>query len=214
MIKVLLADDHKILRIAICQLLNSSTDIRVVAEAEGGENTIRKVRQSKPDVIVLGISIPGSDGLDLIRRLHLLHPDVPSLVLIGTDDGHHYVVYALQAGARGYLEKSDCDIKELMTAIRILYNKKRYLSKKASEALMNRTAERTDQKSVVELLTTRELQVFKSLAIGCTCREIAEDLHVSIKTINTHRTTILRKLNAKNNSQLTLFAIHHGLIKT
>ncbi len=211
MIKVLLADDHGIVRAGLRRIVEESGDIEVIAEAVDGREAIARVNDALPDVAVIDISMPGMDGLEVISQLQLLHPELPILVLTMHEE-EQYVVRAIQAGAMGYITKQAAP-EQLVKAIRKVYSGARYLTAEAAEALALRLAKGKEGGSRLDSLSLRELQVLRRLAKGNTNREIAEAYTISVKTVDTYRYRLLRKLSLRNNADLSRFAIKNRLIE-
>ncbi len=211
MIKVLLADDHSIVRAGLRRIVEESGDMEVVAEAADGRETIRLVRETSPDVAVIDISMPGLDGLEVVSQLRGHCPDLPTLILTMHEEGQ-YVVRAIQAGAMGYLTKQSAP-EQLLKAIRKIYEGGRYLTDEAAETLALRIAKGTGEQSPLDSLSMRELQVLRRLAMGHTNREIASAYSISIKTVDTYRSRLLKKLNLRNNAELSRFAMQNRLIE-
>ena len=211
MIKVLLADDHKIVRDGLRRIVEDAGDMEVIAEAADGREAISRIRKTLPDVAVVDISMPGMDGLEVISQLHNYYPDLPILVLTMHEE-EQYVVRAIGAGAMGYVTKRSAS-EELVKAIRKVHAGGRYLDESAAESLAVRMAKGTHELSPLDALSNREIQVLRRLALGQTNREIAEAYHLSIKTVDTYRSRLLRKLNLRNNAELARFAIQAGLVK-
>ncbi len=212
MIRVLLADDHSIVREGLRRIVEESGDIEVVAEASDGREAVLAVRKEKPDVAVIDISMPVLDGLEVITQLKSEHPDVPILVLTMHEE-HQYVVRAIETGAMGYITKQSAP-EQLVKAIRKVHSGSLFLTDEAAEALALRVAKGRTFQSPLETLSTRELQVLRRLALGNTNREIAEAYHISIKTVDTYRFRLLKKLKLRNNADLSRFAIQNNLIET
>jgi two-component system invasion response regulator UvrY len=210
MIKVLLADDHSIVRAGLRRLIEESGDIEVIAEAANGREALRSVEKEMPDVAVVDISMPGLDGLEVISRLNALHPTLPVLVLTMHEEGQ-YVVRAIEAGAMGYITKQSAP-EQLVNAIRKVLGGSRYLTDEAAEALALRIAKGKQGQTVLDALSMRELQVLRRLAMGNTNREIASMYGISIKTVDTYRSRLLKKLDLRNNAELSRFAIQNRLI--
>ena len=210
MIKVLLADDHSIVRAGLRRIVEESGDMEVTAEASDGHEAIRLVEKNTPDVVVVDLSMPGLDGLEVISRLHHLKPDLPVLVLTMHEEGQ-YVVRAIEAGAMGYITKQSAP-EQLVNAIRRLLEGNRYLTDEAAEALALRIARGSRGQTPLDSLSMRELQVLRRLALGNTNREIAKTYGISIKTVDTYRARLLKKLNLRNNAELSRFAIQNSLI--
>ncbi len=210
MIKVLLADDHSIVRAGLRRLIEESGDMEVSAEAADGREALRSVETEIPDVAVVDISMPGLDGLEVISRLNALHPKLPVLVLTMHEEGQ-YVVRAIEAGAMGYITKQSAP-EQLVNAIRKVLGGSRYLTDEAAEALALRVARGKQGQTALDALSMRELQVLRRLAMGNTNREIASMYGISIKTVDTYRSRLLKKLNLRNNAELSRFAIQNRLI--
>ena len=212
MIKVLLADDHSIVREGLRRIVDESDDMEVVAEASDGKEAIHQIRKSQPDVAVIDISMPEIDGLEVLQQLKPEYPELPILILTMHEE-QQYVVRAIEAGARGYITKKSAP-EQLVEAIRKVYAGSLYISEEAAEALALRVAKGTSGQSPLDLLSTRELQVLRRLALGHTNREIAENYNISIKTVDTYRLRLLKKLSLRNNAELSRFAIQNRLIET
>ncbi len=211
MIKVLLADDHSIVRAGLRRIVEESGDMQVVAEAADGREAIRLVNKTTPDVAVIDISMPGLDGLEVISLLQTQHPKLPILVLTMHEEGQ-YVVRAIQAGAMGYLTKQSAP-EQLVSAILKIYGGQRYITDEAAESLALKVAKGSNGTSPLDSLSMRELQVLRRLAMGHTNREIARAYHISIKTVDTYRARLLKKLELRNNADLSRFAIQNRLIE-
>lgn len=211
MIRVLLADDHSVVRDGLRRLVDGAGDMQVVAEAADGREAIRKTRESSPDVAVVDISMPGLDGLEVIRQIRTEHPKLPVLVLTMHEE-EQYVVRAIEAGAMGYLTKRSA-AEELLLAIRKVHAGGRSLSESASEALATRMAKGAGGRSSLDTLSTREIQVLRGLALGKSNREIAESYAISTKTVDTYRSRLLKKLDLRNNAELTRFAIQNRVVE-
>jgi DNA-binding NarL/FixJ family response regulator len=211
MIKVLLADDHSIVRAGLARIIEESGDIQVVAEASDGREAIKKATESDVDVAVVDISMPGLDGLEVITQLQTLNPRLPVLVLTMHEE-EQYVIRVFSAGAMGYITKRSAP-EQLVTAIRKVRGGSRYLSDSAAELLALHVAKGTPGRSLLDSLSNREIQVLRRLAMGQTTREIAEAYNISTKTVDTYRFRLLRKLNLRNNTELSRFAIQNGLVE-
>jgi len=211
MIRVLLADDHSIVRAGLCRIVEESGDMTVVAEAADGKNAIQKARDTEPDVAVIDISMPEFDGLEVTSRLLDDQPELPVIILTMHEE-EQYVVRAIEAGAMGYLTKKSAPEK-LVSAIRKVLDGQRYLSPEATETLALRVARGAKGQSPLDSLSNRELQVLKRLAQGNTNREIAAVYNISIKTVDTYRLRLLKKLNLRNNADISRFAIQNNLIE-
>jgi DNA-binding NarL/FixJ family response regulator len=205
-----LADDHSIVRAGLRRVLEESGDIEVVAEAADGREAIQQARDILPDVAIIDISMPGLDGLEVISQLHHYYPHLPILIL-SMHEEEQYVIRAISAGARGYITKRSAP-EQLVKAIRKVYAGGRYLSDTAAETLaLHMAGPKT--RSPLDTLSTREIQVLRHLALGHTVREIAQAYHISTKTVDTYRFRLLKKLNLRNNAELSRFAIQNRLVE-
>lgn len=211
MIRVLLADDHAIVRAGLRRLVEESGDMEVVGEAADGNEAIRRIRDRRPDVAVIDLSMPRIDGLEVINRIRPEFPELPILVLTMHAE-NQYVVRAIEAGAMGYITKQSAP-EQLVTAIRRVADGSRYLTHDAAESLALRVSRGRRGGSELDDLSTRELQVLRRLALGNTNREIAEAYNISIKTVDTYRFRLLKKLNLRNNAELSRFAMQNGLVE-
>ncbi len=207
-LKVLLADDHAIIRDGLKQILADTDDLVAAGEAANGLEVMQQVREKDWDVLVLDISMPGRNGLELIHMIKAEKPELPILIL----SMHHeeqYAVRAFQAGAMGYVTKeSDGDL--LVLAIRRVANGGVYISDKVAE-LMVRGIRPAQKPLPHNLLSDREYQIFNMLVLGRGLTEIGIELSLSVKTISTHKTHILQKMNLANTAELIRYAVAHGL---
>jgi two-component system invasion response regulator UvrY len=211
MIKVLLADDHSIVREGLRRVLEDSNEIKVIAEASDGETAFDEAMAKRPDVAVIDISMPGMDGLEVMTRMSAYCPDIPVLILTMHDE-EQYVIRAIEAGAMGYVTKQSAP-EQLVAAVKKINAGGRYLTEKASEALALRVIRGNKNQSLTESLSMRELQVLRKLAMGSTNREIATSYNISVKTVDTYRARILKKLNLRNNTELSRYAIQNKLVE-
>lgn len=211
MIKVLLADDHSIVREGLRKVLEDSNEIEVIAEAADGETALDKAMHYKPDVAVIDISMPGMDGLEVVTRLTNYCSGVPVLILTMHDE-EQYVIRAIEAGAMGYVTKQSAP-EQLVAAVKKIHGGGRYLTEKAGEALALRVIRGSKPQTLTESLSMRELQVLRRLALGATNREIAVSYNISVKTVDTYRSRILKKLNLRNNAELSRYAIQNKLVE-
>jgi two-component system, NarL family, invasion response regulator UvrY len=212
MINVLLADDHSIVRAGLRRIVEESGDMNVIAEAADGKKAIQQARKTNPDVAVIDISMPEFDGLEVTARLLKETPDLPVIILTMHDE-EQYVVRAIEAGAMGYITKKSAP-EQLVNAIRKVMAGQHYLSPEATESLALRVARGAKGKSPVDSLSNRELQVLRRLAMGKTNREIAAAYNIGIKTVDTYRLRLLKKLNLRNNADISRFAIQKNLIES
>ena len=211
MIKVLLADDHSIVRAGLCRIVGESEDMEVVAEAADGREALREARRKRPDVAVIDISMPGLDGLEVVTLLRSSYPELPILILTMHEE-EQYVIRAFEAGAMGYITKKSAP-EQLVNAIRKVYGGHRFITTEAAESLALHVAKKSQHQSPLDSLSTRELQVLRRLALGHTNREIAEVYCISIKTVDTYRYRLLKKLSLRNNAELSRFAMQNRLVE-
>ena len=209
MINILIADDHTIVREGLKRILQQTEDIKRIDEASDGEEVIQKVGRTDYDLVLLDISLPGRSGLDILKQLKCMKPALPVLVL-SMHPEEQYAIRSIRAGASGYLTKESAS-QELIEAIRKVAQGKRYITSSLAERMAFQI-ELDTKKSLHEALSDREYQVFCMIASGKTVKEIAGVLSLSVKTISTHRSRILKKMNMKNNAQLTHYAIKYSLV--
>jgi two-component system, NarL family, invasion response regulator UvrY len=209
MIRVLLVDDHAVVRMGFRLLLQSVADMSVVGEADSGEAACRLYLELKPDVVVMDLAMPGMGGLDALRRIRAHHAQAQVLTLSAHDDPLH-ARRALQEGALGFLSKRSAP-EALLEAVAVVAAGRRYLDPALAQKLALAEFD-GGTKSPVERLSEREFEVFIRLAGGATVQRIAADLSLSASTIGTHLYNIKQKLGVANQSELTLIAIRHGLI--
>ncbi|HNY65848.1 MAG TPA: response regulator transcription factor [Deltaproteobacteria bacterium] len=209
MIRVLIADDHPIVREGLRQILSDTDDIVIVDEAESGQEVLACLARSHYDVVLLDISMPGRDGLDVLRELKQQKPKLPVLILSMYPE-EHYAVRVLRGGAAGYMTKSSAP-DELISAIRKVAAGRKYISASLAERLTYEL-DRDADKPAHEVLSDREYQVMHMIATGKSVKEIAEDLNLSVKTVSTYRTRILTKMNMKNNAEIVLYAVQNKLV--
>ena len=210
MIKVLLADDHKMFREGLKQILADTSDIAVIDEAENTAEVMSKVRKQDFDIVILDISMPGRNGVDIISELKNRDPELQVLIL-SMHPEEHYAVRSIKEGAAGYITKNRAP-RELISAIRKIAKGRKYISSTVAEQLAIEI-EKDHIGLPHEKLSDREYQVMCMIASGKTVNEIANELALSISTISTNRTRILRKMNMKNNAEITYYAVKHGLVK-
>ncbi len=209
MIRVLIADDHPIVREGLKQILSDTEDIVVVDEADSGSAVLSLTMRNNYDVILLDISMPGRDGLEVLKELKQLKPKLSVLVLSMYPE-EHYAVRVLRGGASGYLTKSSAP-DELISAIRKVASGRKYISSTLAERLTYEL-DRDADKPLHEILSDREYQVMHMLATGKSVKEIADELSLSVKTVSTYRTRILGKMNIKNNAEIVLYAVQNKLV--
>lgn len=204
---ILIVDDHPIVRQGIQRLLEQEPGMRIHAEAGSAAEALTALRSLKPDAAIIDISLPGTDGLELTKMIRAERPDLPILVLSMHDESL-YAERVLRAGANGYLMKQEV-AEKIIPAMRKVLNGEIYLSDRAGQRILRDVsgrAGRTDKPSI-EKLSDRELEVLRRIGQGQGTRQIAEQLHLSVKTIETYRAHIKEKLNLKNATELIRFAV-------
>jgi two-component system, NarL family, invasion response regulator UvrY len=210
MIKILIADDHTIVREGLKQILAETPDMVVAGEATNGHEVLERVRAEDWDLVLLDLAMPGKDGLDTLKELKLEKPNLPVLVLSIYPE-EQYAVRLLRAGAAGYLTKESAP-DELIAAIRKVSQKGKYVSQALGEQLANYVTEDRDQPRH-ETLSDREYKVMLMISSGKTVSEIADDMFLSVKTISTYRARALKKMGLKNNAEFTYYALKHSLLE-
>ena len=206
----MIVDDHLLIRAGMKLLLKNTPAYTVAAEAESGEEALRLLDAQPIDLVIMDISMPGMGGLACIREIRARFPAVKILVLSMHED-EEYIYKAMQYGAMGYLPKTSAD-SELFDALRAIAEGRRYLSPTAQQSLLS-VMFRDPQEDPRSCLTAREREIFDELIRGCTITEIAEQLHLSVKTIDTHKTHIYEKLHCSRRSELVSLALRHGLLQ-
>jgi two-component system invasion response regulator UvrY len=204
----MLVDDHAVVRMGFKMLLETSDDIKVISEAENGEEAIKFYMEHKPNVIVMDITMPGMGGMEAIERILTKEPSAKILVLSAHEDSVH-PKRVLNAGAMGYVTKRSA-AEELIKAIRAVASGKKYIE--ATVAQQMAIQQLSGSQNPVDVLSEREFEVFMSLAKGKTTNEIAENLFLSPRTVGTHLYNIKQKLNANNSAEIALIAMRSGLI--
>ncbi len=210
-LKILLADDHKIVRDGLRTLLEKHDDIMVAGEAEDGREALQLSRKLQPDVVVMDIAMPDLNGIEATRQILSEYPGI-KIVALSMHSDKRFVSEMLKAGASAYLLK-DCAFEELITAIRTIMKGKIYLSPGIAGVVIENYIKRDSagEASVFSLLSEREREVLQLMSEGKSTKEVAAHLHVSIKTIETHRTNIMTKLDIHSVAELTKYAIREGL---
>ena len=209
MIKILVADDHPIVRQGLKQILSEYPDMTVADEAGSGKEVLSKIAKKDYDIVLLDISMPGRNGLDILKELKSKKPKLPVLVLsIYPED--QYAVRVLKLGAAGYLTKESVP-EELVAAIRKVARGRKYVSNYLAEKLAS-DLEIDAEKPLHENLSDREYQVMFMIASGKRLKEISEELSLSIKTISTYRSRIMDKMKMKNNAELIRYALQNSLV--
>jgi len=209
-IRLLVADDHAIMRDGIRALIGLHEDIEIVGEAATGQEAIAKAQELMPDVIIMDIAMPGLDGLEATRRILKANPKAKVLVLSQYDD-KEYIISAIKAGSTGYVPKRALG-SELVSAIRAVYHGGSFLYPSAATALIQDYRLQALEGDSYDQLTPREREVLKLIAEGHTSREIAEMLFISLKTVMGHRAKIMEKLGLHNRTELIKYAMRKGVL--
>lgn len=208
MIKVLVADDHEIVRIGLKSILEETGNIKVEDEASSGHELFDKLKKKSFDLIILDISMPGKGGIDVLKQIKSVYSKIPVLILSSHPEDQ-YAIRAIRAGASGYLTK-DCISDNLVAAIRKILSKGKFISEALAEKLINEIDINHD-KPLHQSLSDREYSVLCLIASGKSVSDIAKQMSLSVKTISTYRARILEKLNMKNNAEITHYAIFNKL---
>ncbi len=209
MIRILVVDDHTMVRAGLCRLLDNEPDIQVVDQSGSGREAVQLCREHKPDVVVLDYSLPDLDGLEITRQIVALELGIRVLILTMYAN-EEYATRVIRAGASGFIVKV-ASTDELLTAIRKVAQKGVYVSPSIMEKMVGRMSQVKGEVPEA-VLSDREMQVLIQLARGSTSREVSKALSLSLSTIETYRSRILEKLDLRNNSDMTRFAIRRGLI--
>ncbi len=210
MIKILIADDHSIVREGVKHILSEMPDKFIFDESSNGQELMEKIGKKDYDLILLDIAMPGRDGLEILKEIKIQKPKLPVLILSMFPE-EQYALRALKSGAKGYLTK-DSISSELIKAVRKILSGGKYVSSSFSEKLL--LSFDTDiECSLHETLSDREYQIMRMIASGKSTNEIADELSLSSKTVYTYRARILEKMQMKNNIEITHYAIKHGLTK-
>jgi two-component system response regulator NreC len=210
-IRVLLADDHKIVRQGLRALLEKQPDIEVVAESENGRNAVRLAAEMAPDVVIMDVSMPDLNGVEAAKQILGKSPDI-KIVALSIHSDALFVTEMLKSGAVGYLLK-DCAFEELVRAIRTVLDNKTYLSPSISGVVVDDYIHRLTKTDFAaqEAISNREREVLQLMAEGNSTKQIAQKLHISVKTVETHRRQIMSKLDIHTIAELTKYAIRKGL---
>ena len=210
MIKIVIVDDHAIVRAGLRQFLAEQSDLEIVGEASNGREALDLVRKGGIDVIIMDLSMPDQNGIDALAAIKARAPELPVLILSGYPEAH-YATNLLRQGASGYLNK-ECDPQEIVTAVRTVSRGRKYITPTVAELLADQLNSGADR-PLHEQLSEREFQVFLRLSQGETIGVIADSLSLSVKTVSTYRTRIMEKMSLESNSDLTYYALKNGLIQ-
>ncbi len=211
MIRVVIADDHVIVRSGLRQYFADQVDLKVTGEASNGREALDLVRKGEVDVLLLDLSMPDQSGIDALAAVKARAPELPVLILSGFPE-EHYATTLLRHGASGYLNK-ECDPEEIVKAIRTVFRGRKYITPAVAEMLADGLGGGNVDKLPHEQLSERELQVFLRLAKGETIGHMADSMSLSVKTVSTYRTRVMEKMKLASNSDLTYYALKNGLIQ-
>jgi two-component system, NarL family, response regulator NreC len=209
-IRILLADDHKVLRDGLRALLEGEEDMEVVAESGTVEEAIQSAVRFNPDVVVMDLGMPGGSGLDAIREIRRRNLPV-KIVVLSMHSGREMVMQVLQAGSDGYVPKSSAHT-DLIQAIRVVHKGQRFLHPEATTSVVDELLDKQEESKLLTFLSDREQDVLKLTAMGYTSREIGEQLALSPKTVDTYRERAMTKLNIEHRSDIIRFALRAGLL--
>ena len=213
MIKIVLADDHTIVRQGLRALLDAEADFSIIGEASTGLEAVKLVDKLRPDILVTDMVMPELNGMEVTRQAIQYSP-ATRVIILSMHHNEAYVLQALRNGASGYVIK-ESSLEELVQAIRVVLEGKRYLSEPISERVIELYVEREKETSLedpYELLTNREREILQMVAEGLSSSKIADRLTISTRTVETHRANLMRKLNLKNQTELIRFALQHGIL--
>ena len=207
--EILLVDDHTIVREGLKLIIGEMQDMRVADEASNGSDTLELINQNSYDLVLLDISMPGINGLELIKQIKKINNDIQILILSMYPEDR-YAIRAFKAGANGYLTKNKAS-QELIKAIRKVSNGGKYVNASLAEKMVS-YLDLVSDKPLHENLSDREFEVMLSIVTGKKTKQIAEELSLSTRTVGTYRMRVLKKMNMKSNVELTLYAIENGII--
>jgi len=209
-VKIVVVDDHAVVRRGLIQILESMQEVNSISEASSGNELIELLKKDEYDLVVLDITMPGKSGLDVLKEVKAIRQNV-SVLILSIHPEEQYAVRALKAGAAGYITK-DSAPEELVTAVQRIMEGRKYISQSLAEKLAD-SYDISSSKLPHEKLSDREFEVFKMIASGNTVSSIAETLFLSVKTISTYQSRIYEKTGLKSRSEITLYAIKNGLIE-
>ena len=210
MARVLVADDHAMVRAGLRRWLEEDHSIEAVAEAASGAETLQQLREGNWDLVVLDINMPDRSGMDILRHIRSGHPSCRVLVISALSE-KQYAIYALRAGAAGYVAKDQAP-EDFMRAVHTVLAGRRFVSAVLAEMLVSALDEPADR-PLHAALSQREFQILCKLAVGRTVSEIAQELCISVKTVSTYRARVLEKMNFTTNADLTTYALKNGLMQ-
>lgn len=209
---ILIADDHGVLRAGLRALLNAERDLKVIGEAADGPEALRLANELQPDIVLLDLSMPSLNGIEVTRQLKAAHPEISVLILTVHED-ESLLQEAIRVGASGYIIKRAVE-SELINAIQAVSRGEMYVHPAMTRALMKELAPRSvSDTDPVKLLTRREIEVLRYIAQGHTNRQIADSLCLSVRTVESHRANLMSKLNLNSRVELVHYAMEHGLLE-
>ncbi len=212
-IKIYLVDDHTIVRDGIKMMMLNQSQVRIIGDFSNSDELFRALKETQPDILLLDITLPGLSGIEITKIMSQLYPDIDVLILSGLED-EETIVQAIRAGAKGFLPKKT-DQKELLHGILEIYNGNRYFGTEISRTVFNLTVKNISVELDTEVsteLTSREVEIVKQFTEGLLYKEIADKLSISIKTVETHKANIMRKLELKSTAELVKYAIKKKII--
>ncbi len=209
---VFIVDDHDIVRAGICSILKTIPSVEVVGESDTGLNLIPRLKKYKPDLLILDVSLKGINGIELVSIIRK-HKIPVNILMLSMHKNIEYIARCLRNGAQGYLLK-DSAVDELEIAVASVMSGGNYISQKVDQLLLNDLLTKTDDVLPLDLLTSRQRQILQLIVEGYSTNKIADDTHISIKTVETHRSNIMKKLNISDIPNLVRFAIENKLLVT
>jgi len=213
-IKIILTDDHRIFRDGIKSLLSENEEIQIIGEASDGYELMEMLKMITPDLVIMDITMPKLSGIEVTKQITSLYPEMGILIL-SMHTNEEFVINSIKAGAQGYLPK-DTSKEELLKAIHAIYNGGEYYSKNVSDSFLKNFARRFKVEQTLkenDELTKREIEILQLAAGGSSNKEIAEQLFISIKTVDAHKNHIMQKLKLKNTAELVIYAIKNKIIE-
>jgi len=213
-INIILADDHRIFRDGLKSLLAGNDFIHIMSEASSGEELLEMLKSSRPDVVIVDITMQGASGIDVSREISSLYPDI-KIMILSMHTNEEFVVNSIKAGAKAYLPK-DTSKEELLEAIKVIYDGGEYYGKSVLDNFLRsyiKKVKNEENNPENEELTQREIEILKLAASSYTNKEISEKLFISVKTVDAHKNHIMQKLKLKNTAAMVLYAIKNKLIE-
>jgi len=210
-IRILIVDDHQIMREGLCSMIEQEAGFEVIGDASNGREALEMIERNRPDVVIMDINTPDMNGTEATRRVAKDYPKT-KIVALSMHSDKFFVIEMLKAGAAGYLLK-DCSKNEILDAIRTVADNKKYLCPDITGLVLDDFVQKSSEgdHSVITRLTRKEREVLQLIAEGHTSKEIASELHIAVKTVETHRLNIMSKLEIHSIAELTKFAIRHGI---